>query len=265
MQAAAGPALRCRPLAAVADHVFTTRAWRLGSSTSATREHGWAEVAASLRVERRGLARVHQVHGATVIVPRPGVDTAGCDADILVTDDADFAVAVQAADCVPLLVADRRTGVVAAAHAGWRGLAARVPQATVRALMQRFDSRLADLVAAIGPSIGACCYEVGADVRDAFVGGAFSAHELTRWFYSDPQPTATNPSLPTLSKLRRSDHWFFDAWAAARQQLESIGMMPEAVHVAALCTASHPDLLCSYRRDGKAAGRMAAAIRPTVI
>src|SRR5206468_12791665 len=80
VQAAAGPALRCRPVAAVADHLFTTRPWRLGSSTSANRDDGWAEVGVSLGVDARGLARVHQVHGATVVVPRRGVDTAHCEA-----------------------------------------------------------------------------------------------------------------------------------------------------------------------------------------
>jgi copper oxidase (laccase) domain-containing protein len=100
------------------------------------------------------------------------------------------------------------------------------------------------LIAAIGPSISADRYEVGADVRNAFESAGSSAH-LDRWF------------LPG----RRPQHWQFDGWQSARDQLEAAGLRPGNVHVAALCTASHPEILCSYRRDGKGAGRIAGAIR----
>jgi polyphenol oxidase len=171
-----------------------------------------------------------------------------------------FAAAVQAADCVPLLVADRRTGAVAAAHAGWRGLALRVPETTIEALLREFGSRPADLIAAAGPSIGACCYQVGTDVREQFERAGFSPTAIERWFSSSPAPTIRNPSTAPMRHARDAEHWFFDGWAAVREQLEAGGVPPEQIFVAELCTASHPERFCSYRREGSGTGRLAAVI-----
>jgi YfiH family protein len=250
VQAAGGPALVCGALRPLADHFFTTRDWALGSR-SPSDDGDWQPVAASLGVDAGHLARLHQIHGAAVVVKRAGdrmAAEARPDADILVSRDPLIAVAIQTADCVPLLIADAETGVVAAAHAGWRGLAEGVPAVTVAALTREFGSHPADLVAAVGPSISADRYEVGADVRARFEAAGFPAARLARWF------------LPG----RRPDHWQFDGWRAAGDQLESAGVSRGNIHVAALCTATYPDLFCSYRRDGKGAGRMAAVIRMTL-
>jgi purine-nucleoside/S-methyl-5'-thioadenosine phosphorylase / adenosine deaminase len=242
------PALVCRALEPHAAHLFTTRRWPLGSADG-NRDAAWADVARALGADPARLARAHQVHGASVIVRRAGAPPRGTatliEADILISDDADTVVSIQTADCVPLLMADRERGVVAAAHAGWRGLAAHVPTIAVRALSKEFGSRPGDLVAAIGPSISGPRYEVGAEVRERFERSGFSAAEIERWF----EP-ATRPG-----------HWFFDGWASARDQLVASGVSPGQIHTSGLCTASHPDVLCSYRRDGRAAGRIAAAIR----
>lgn len=259
MQASSRPALVCRALEPFADHLFTTRVWRLGSAAPADRDAGWAEVAAALRVDGDRLIRVQQVHG--VAVRRAG-DASPEQADIIINNAAEVAAAVQAADCVPLLIADRTTRASAAVHSGWRGMAAGAAGRAVEALQRAFGSRPEDLVAAIGPSIGACCYEVGLDVRDAFARAGYGAAHLSRWFTDTPQPSPRNPSMPALAAERRQDHWFFDGWAAVAHQLEAAGVPADQVHVAALCTASHPNELCSYRRDGAPTGRLAAAIRP---
>jgi hypothetical protein len=247
VQAAAGPALVCRALQPFADHLFTTRAWALGSAPGPDTGSAWEEVARALGLDPSHLVRAHQVHGAAVVVRRRAgaTDPASFpDADILVSDDGRLALAIHTADCVPLLMADRRTGAVAAAHAGWRGLAARVPAVAVEALTREFGSRPADLVAAIGPSIGAARYEVGADVRACFE--ASGCAQLARWFADADRPL----------------HWHFDGWQSARDLLEAAGVPAAQIHAAGLCTASHPDLLCSYRRGGTSAGRVAGAIRP---
>ncbi|MGB7219369.1 MAG: laccase domain-containing protein, partial [Vicinamibacterales bacterium] len=144
---------------------------------------------------------------------------------------------------------------------GWRGLAAGVPQVTVEALGREFSSRPADLVVAAGPSIGACCYEVGADVRQQFEKAGFLSADLARWFHAGPQPTPANPSMPGLPATPRADHWHFDGWAAVRDQLMAAGVPRDQINVAGLCTASHPGALCSCRRDGPPAGRMAGVVR----
>ena len=258
----------CHALEPFAAHLFTTRHWALGAPADGDRAAAWDDVARALGVGRAHLLRVHQVHGTSVVVRRPcdahhpgEPDEPFPDADIIVSDDPALALAIQTADCVPLLIADRRTGAVAAAHAGWKGMAASVPLVTVDALSRHLGSRPADLVAAVGPSVGACCYEVGDDVLDAFRRGGFEAAARRRCFFPAPQPSAKNPSISGLPRTPRPDHWFFDLWAAARQQLEAAGIPADQVHVAELCTASHPAALCSYRRDGKRAGRIAGVIR----
>jgi polyphenol oxidase len=185
-------------------------------------------------------------------------------ADIVLARDGAHVVSVQAADCVPLLIADRRLGVVAAAHAGWRGLANGVPRVVVERLTSAYGSRPADLVAAIGPSVGACCYEVGPDVRQAFDDAGFERASLDGWFLPSPVRLEANPPMPGLRTERRDGYWFFDGWASAREQLREAGLDDAHVFSAGLCTASHPDVLCSYRRDGAAAGRIAGAIRPSL-
>jgi YfiH family protein len=205
--------------------------------------------------------RVRQVHGAAVAVGRHESGHLP-DADILVACDPNLVIAVQAADCVPLLVADRRTGAVAAVHAGWRGLVARAPVTAVAELGAHCGSQPADLVVAVGPSIGACCYEVGSDVRARFADAGFVADELARWFLPSPAPSARNAPMHGLNRHSSGGRWYLDMWSVTRAQLLSAGVPPHQTFVAELCTASHPDTFCSYRRDGRATGRISGAIRP---
>jgi YfiH family protein len=235
------------PLAA---HLFTTREWALGSSDGhdSNGSAAWSPVANALGAPPSQLARLHQVHGGTVVVKRAGARHDANelpDADILITDDPELVLAIETADCVPLLMADPKTRAVAAAHAGWRGLAARVPEVAVKAMVQQFETRPSDLVVAIGPSISAARYEVSEEVRKRFEGAGFRSDHLRDWF-----PAETRPA-----------HWLFDGWQSARDQLEAAGVPAQRVHPAQLCTSEHSEFLCSYRRDGKKAGRMAAAIR----
>jgi hypothetical protein len=131
----------------------------------------------------------------------------------------------------------------------------------VQAMAGHFGSVPANLVAAVGPSIGACCYEVGRDVKERFEQNGHSAAGIARWFQTEPAVSSRNPPFAGMSRERRADHWFFDAWTTARDQLVDAGVPPASIFVAELCTASHPNVLCSYRREGSAAGRIAGAIR----
>lgn len=255
---AAGAALVCGPLERFAVHLFTTQSWKLGSRRpDVSEDASWAQVAAEIKAAS-GVTRLRQVHGRGVVMATDGDGTIPAG-DILITGDRERAIAVQAADCVPLLFVDPSKGVVAAAHAGWRGLVAGVPQATVSALETEFGCRADDLLVAAGPSIGACCYEVGVDVRGAFIAAGWSEKEATSLFLDKPRPTPANPSMPLQSF--RPDHWFFDGWACARRQLEAAGIPADRIHFAELCTASHAEVLPSYRRAGARAGRIAGVIR----
>jgi YfiH family protein len=269
---AGGPALVCRPLAAVAPHVFTARDWLVGGTSANSGaaaagepdgERGWDEVARAVNVMPSDLLQARQVHGIEVSVGRSGA-AGRPQADILIARDEALAVAVRVADCVPLLIADVRTGAVAAVHAGWRGLAARAPVVAVSALTSEFGSRPGDLMAAFGPSIGACCYEVGPEVRQRFAASGCPPAALDRWFLERPIPSRTNPPLPGLASQGRDGRWYFDGWAAVRDQLADAGVQAARISGPDLCTASHPGAFCSFRRDGPGAGRMAAAIRSAV-
>ena len=234
-----GRALRCAAIAA--PHLFSTTDLEL-RNVDGPLAAGWDQLAASLGVRAGSVLRPKQVHGNAVTIvselPPEAKDVRAQAADIMMTANTGIAIAVQAADCVPLLFEDRRSGAVASAHAGWRGTAAGVARTTVSEMELRFGARAADLVVAIGPSIGPCCYRVGEELLAAFGSGG------RRWFF------------------RISGGWMLNLWSANKDQLLEAGVADENIHVAELCTAMHPDLFPSFRRDGDRAGRLAAAIRP---
>jgi polyphenol oxidase len=238
-----GAALRCRPLQAIAPHLFTTRQLALSSSAD------WEQVAAA--VGARQVQALTQVHGREVHVVKRWDGAANRpEADVLVSNDPATAIAVRAADCVPILIADPKTGTVAAVHAGWRGTAAGAATAAVEALQREFGALAPDLVAAIGPSIGPCCYEVGSELVDAFAAAGHPRHLIDRWFLAP-----TGRGAFERSKLR------LDTWGANRDQLVLAGLDEANIHSCGLCTAEHLDLLPSYRVEKDNAGRIAGVIR----
>ena len=240
-----GAALTCRPLEAIAPHLFTTRQLALSSAGD------WCRLAEAFGVST--VVTLTQVHGRNVAVLREGEPPPAQrpEADVLVSNHADASVAVRAADCVPLLVADPRSGAVAAAHAGWRGTAAGTATAAVEALAREFGAKPHDLVVAIGPSIGACCYEVGSDLVDAFAAAGHARHLIDRWFAAPP-PRRGSRERPALR---------LDLWAANRDQLVLAGLDEQNVHVCGLCTASHVELFPSFRMEKERTGRLAGIIR----
>ncbi len=182
-------------------------------------EHGFA---ATDTVERLHTAR--QVHGKRVLRVPPA--PAGAEADALVSCERGVAVGVWTADCVPVLLADRLGRGVAAVHAGWRGTAAGVCAEAVLELCAQLDSEPRALVAAIGPHIGPCCYEVDRPVFDAF---------------ADHAPFAVG---------KRANHWQLDLGLANRRQLLAAGVSDHAIESVGGCTACTPGVYQSFRRDG---------------
>jgi YfiH family protein len=183
------------------------------------------------------LAACWQVHGSDLLVVRsaddPRSESERCDA--LATDLRGMLLGVKTADCVPVLLGDPRTGACAAVHAGWRGTLAGIVGHALARMREEFGADPRDVCAAVGPAALGCCYEVGADVVEAF-----------REKFADAEALFT----PT-----REGHALVDLHEANRRQLVASGVAPERVHLLPLCTICRPELFFSYRRDRKLHGR----------
>lgn len=181
-------------------------------------EHGFGTRNSGLTQD--ATASLKQIHSGIALVAERERGCIG-EGDALIASVPGVTVSVRTADCLPILLADVRTGRVAAVHAGWRGTVARV----VLNAMERMGSRPADIYAAIGPGIGKCCYEVGLDV----------AQQLG-------EPHAGKVDLAEIN----------------RGQLAEAGV--EHIDVLGLCTFCNADQFWSYRREGEQAGRMISYI-----
>ncbi len=181
-----------------------------------------------------------QVHGARVRIA--GRDEVGAEGDAVVTDDPTWCLAVSAADCLPVLLFDRRTGAVGAAHAGWRGAVAGVVGATLDVLASAYGSRPDDVEAWLGPAIQGRCYQVGPEVVEAVRSGGGGAH--VAW----PDPDVAG-------------RWRLDLPAFVRDQLLAAGVAANAVSASSTCTHCAADRCFSHRRDAGRTGRHWAVVR----
>lgn len=236
-----GAALRCDPLSAHAQHLFTSKQLALPDPAA------WRVALASISATPDRLMRVKQVHGNVVRVLKRGEvpeDAAEVrpDGDAIVSNEPGLALAVMVADCNAILVVDPNRGVAAAIHAGWRGTCARIGPTAIEIMRDEFGCDPSDLIAAIGPSVGPDDYEVGESLIDAFASAGHSKADIDRWFRrGTPKP-------------------HLDLWTANRDQLAAAGVRPDTIYLCGLSTVSHPDILDSYRVMGDQAGRMAGVI-----
>ncbi len=197
-------------------------------------------------------------------VPSDKSSSLVCKADGLVTSEPGLLLAVQTADCIPVLVADRKRRVVAAFHAGWRGTIKRIVESGVGRMRLEFGSRPEDLMAAIGPGIGACCYAVGEEVLSEFESQFQYARELFREVYSTDPVRNKYPMLfltqraPGHSPIGPSLH--LDLVEANRRQLLAAGLKPRSIQAVGGCTCCQPELFFSHRASRGHAGRMMAVI-----
>lgn len=238
--------LICEPLEAAGFlHAFTTRAGgvsplpesslNLGTYTEDSRDNileNRRRLRVALGAASWPLVTVRQIHSAIVCrVDSPLVAAEEATADALIGQQAGMLLAVQTADCLPILLADRRTGAFAAVHAGWRGTLGGIVARTVEQMQQAFQSQPADLIAAIGPAIGTCCFEVGLEVVALF---------------SEAWPDTQGLVSPPRSG-RSTEKAHFNLALANRQQLRHAGLADSSIFASRLCTICHNDRFFSYR------------------
>jgi YfiH family protein len=239
-------------------HGFTTRAGGVSAPPFDTLNLGgkWGDDPAHVAENRRRVAAAmggqpfvaRQVHGTVVRRVRAGEDQAQVarhEADGLCSDVPGVVLGVFVADCVPVLLADPRTGACAAVHAGWRGTVAGILPQAVRMLSDELGARPRDLRVVLGPAIGPCCFEVGLEVVEAF-GAAI--------------PDARARGIVRPSPGGAADKAHVDLHAANRWLLAQAGVDPQAVDAIAGCTRCDRARFFSFRRDGASTGQQMGLI-----
>jgi hypothetical protein len=204
------------------------------------------------------LVMVRQTHSSVLVVPDLGKGP--CKGDGLMTDRPGILLGVQTADCTPVLVADRKRKIVAAFHAGWRGTVRRIVENGIGRMRLEFGSKPGDLIAAVGPGIGPCCYQVGEELLTEFESQFVYGRELFHEVYDSDPVKKRFPMLfltqraPGHSPIGPSLH--LDVAEANRRQLLDAGVKSSAIQMIGGCTSCHHELFFSHRGAGGRAGRM---------
>lgn len=196
--------------------------------------HGFGTRSSSPWFGAKRMVGLRQIHSNQVVKVSENGPLAE-EGDALITDIPGIFLSIRTADCLPILLADTRRHVVAAAHAGWRGTVSRIVSETVLAMNREFGAEPGDLTAVIGPGIAACCFEVGP--------------EVARQFQS---------LFPERDDLE--ERCGIDLTEANRGLLLEAGVKAERIYTSGLCTASSRRLFHSFRRDKETAGRMLSMI-----
>ncbi|WP_177566001.1 peptidoglycan editing factor PgeF [uncultured Phascolarctobacterium sp.] len=200
--------------------------------------------AAALRVDPDGFTTCAQVHGTKVVAVTKELVGSGAlayadtiaDTDALITDLPDVPLLLFYADCVPVLLADTKTGAVGLAHAGWRGSVGEIALQTALAMQKQYGCKPQHLLAAIGPSIGSCCYEV------------------------DDVVLAAGAKYSQCFTPNKNGKYQLDLWLMNRLQLEAAGLAKEHIYCAETCTCEEKELFFSYRAEAGKTGRMGVSI-----
>ena len=197
-------------------------------------QHGFGTKRSPGWLDGRNVTMVRQIHSDIVVIANGNAGVAG-EGDAVIASRPEQFVAVKTADCLSILMADRQRRIVAAVHAGWRGTVADIAGKAVRRMQAEYGCRPQDLLVAIGPGIGPCCFEVGAEVASRF----------QAW-------------LPERTDLDRRTR--IDMVEVNRRCLGLAGLEQRQIVSADLCTRCGVEWFESYRRDGAAAGRMVSGI-----
>jgi YfiH family protein len=208
----------------------------------------WDIAAATFGIPRGNFFQVHQVHGDGILTIDDDESPSFAPRDLkyaaIITNRRGLALCVKTADCVPILMVDAEKRIVAAVHAGWRGTALNISGKVLRLLSERYGTRPGDVRAAIGPAIGACCYEV-----DAAVYEAMEAHPARDEIFAP----VTGPGL---GMGRGTGKWKLNLALANRHQLQALGVPPANILTADICTSCTCERFYSHRKEGGTTGRL---------
>ncbi len=216
----------------------------------------------ALGAEKLDFVSLHQIHSDVVRIfdanQRPDKQ---CKGDALATNRPGLLLGVRTADCSPVLVVDPKKRVVAAIHAGWRGTLARIVVKTIGQMQMEFKSNPKDMLAAIGPTIGGCCYEVGTEVAADFSAKFSNASE-----FFDELRTGDEPNPLQWLNMMPPGHQpppkkvLLDLKKANKLQLLEAGLREQNISVTDLCTSCHVSHLFSYRKESTTSGRLLSVI-----
>jgi len=202
----------------------------------------------TLGFDLSSLVTCQQIHQDTIALVDKSYLRKGCflpnnsipETDALTTDVPGLILMTRYADCAPLLFYDPKTHTVAIAHAGWQGTLEHIAQKMVKALINHYHCQPKHILAAIGPSIGPCCYQISNTMADYALKKLPRAQEYIR------------ESL--------DDGLYFNLWQANKEQLKSSGIKDENLYCSRLCTSCNVDLFFSYRKEKRITGRFGALI-----
>ncbi len=199
----------------------------------------WDKLSAAFEIPLENFLVLNQVHADGIfVIPPHGDFYNSCDPlnyDAMVTRRENLAICIKTADCVPVFIVDKMKKIIAAVHAGWRGTASGITAKVVRMMVRQFGSLPSDLLAAIGPSIGPCCYEV-----DGQTARAFEHVPHARTFFAP---------------AKRRDRLMLNLPEANRLQILDLGVPQDNIETSGWCTTCHPDVFFSHRGSGGITGR----------
>ena len=195
-----------------------------------------------LGIESSGIIALNQEHGDTIVIV-DHVPKTTMTGDAIIAVNSGLYPSIKTADCLPLLIIDPVKQISAAIHAGWRGTVLRITRKVVLTLINDFKCNHENLIVALGPAIGLCCYEVDQTVLKPLFSQIPWAEKFTAQTDTDPQ----------FFKKRR-----LDLVAINHQELINLGILPQNTHIVKMCTSCNKNKLFSYRRDGGVSGRSIA-------
>jgi YfiH family protein len=250
---------------------FSEKVLNLGFTDWDSREHvlqNREKFFAALNADKMSAIGLRQIHSDIIQVVHSADTVQSVDApkaDALITNVPGFLLLVQVADCVPILLVDKKRRAIAAVHSGWRGTLQRIAEKALGRMQMEYGTRPQDVIAALGPGIAQCCFEVGPEVAAEYAAKFPDAREWFKGPFDSLARGDNDPNwLPWLT-MRPPGHQppeprvHLDLIAANRSILADAGILPNNIVASGYCTACRTDLFFSYRRE-RVTGRMMAAI-----